>query len=306
MNTLLCIPTYNGLEYAYKVIESIKTQTVKCNNYIIIDSSSVDNTDNIYLANNFIIHRISQASFNHGRTRQLALSLFPDADIIIYMTQDAVLASQDSIENLLCPFEDEKIGAVCGRQLPRQDDSPIAVHARMFNYPSNSSVRSYDEIKNIGIKAAFLSNSFAAYRRVSLMDVGGFPPDVIFGEDTYVAAKMLESGWKIAYSANATCYHSHDYGMWQEFERYFDIGVFHSREKWFIDILGKPEGEGRRFVVSEINFLMEKSPALIPSALLRTALKYSGYKLGQHECRLPIKLKKMLSMNKGYWKKKQC
>ncbi len=186
---------------------------------------------------------ISRSSFNHGRTRQLAADLCPEADIIIYMTQDAILASPDSVKNILTGFNDEKVGAVCGRQLPYPDASPIAAHARLFNYPAVSSVKSKDDIKRIGIKAAFLSNSFAAYRRTALMDVGGFPSNIIFGEDTYVAARMLLAGWKVAYAAEATCYHSHNYRIVEEFRRYFDIGIFHSQEKWFISLLGKAEGE---------------------------------------------------------------
>ncbi len=35
------------------------------------------------------------------------------------------------------------------------------------------------------------------------MAVGGFPCDVIFGEDTVTAAKFLLAGWKIVYAAKA-------------------------------------------------------------------------------------------------------
>ncbi len=34
----------------------------------------------------------------------------------------------------------------------------------------------------------------------------------------YVAAKMLISGWKIAYNANSQVFHSHNYSIWQEFK----------------------------------------------------------------------------------------
>jgi len=90
------------------------------------------------IALGYRVHRIPQSEFNYGATRQLALTLCPDADIFIYMTQDAILASPDSIANLLHPFADEKVGAVCGRQLPHADASPLAFHARTFNYASVS------------------------------------------------------------------------------------------------------------------------------------------------------------------------
>jgi len=302
MNIALLIPTYNASDIFKDCLNSIIQQNVSLQSLLIIDSGSSDKT--CWLAENdgFIVHEILTSEFNHGATRQLALTFCPDADIFIYMTQDAILASPDALKNILFSFEDEEVGAVCGRQLPHFDASPIAVHARLFNYPAVSSVKDAADIPRIGIKAAFLSNSFAAYRRTALEDVGGFPSDVIFGEDTYVAAKMLKAGWKIAYAADATCYHSHNYSMKEEFERYFDIGVFHSRERWFIESLGKAEGEGKRFVLSEQKYLLKHATWLIPSAILRTGLKLIGYKLGQREAMLPLWLKKKLSMNKGFWK----
>lgn len=301
-NTLLTIPTFNAGAGFAQVIASIQSQCVEVSRFVVIDSASEDTTQTIANTSGAHVLVISRASFNHGATRQLALTLCPDADIIIYMTQDAILASPDAIKNLLQPFEDEKVGAVCGRQLPHSDASPIAAHARLFNYPAISSVKDEANIPRTGVKTAFISNSFAAYRRKALEDVGGFPSDVIFGEDTYVAAKMLKAGWKIAYAADATCYHSHNYSMKEEFERYFDIGVFHSRERWFIESLGKAEGEGKKFVLSEQKYILKHAPWLIPSALLRTGLKLIGYKLGQREANMPLWLKKKLSMNKGYWK----
>jgi rhamnosyltransferase len=89
--------------------------------------------------------------------------------------------------------------------------------------------------------------------------------------------------------------------MIEELRRYFDIGVYHSREKWFIASLGKPEGEGTKFVFSEIRYLLQHAPLLIPSAIIRTGLKLFGYKLGQREQGMPAWLKRNLSMNKGFW-----
>lgn len=298
----LVVPSLNaGPSFNY-FVAAINRLTLGTTFKILIDSGSTDSTIQMAINSDFTVHIIPPDEFNHGATRQLALSICPEAEIIIYMTQDAILSTPDSIKNLLAPFwEDERVGAVCGRQLPHADASPIAAHARLFNYPAVSSTKTKEDIPRFGIKAAFISNSFAAYRRTALLEVGGFPSDVIFGEDTYVATKMLQTGWKIAYAADATCYHSHNYSIKEELERYFDIGAFHSRENWFIESLGKPEGEGKRFVLSELRYLLEISPQHIPSACIRTLLKFIGYKLGQREKVLPLWLKRVLSMNKRYW-----
>lgn len=303
MNYIVAIVTYNGGALLSKCFDSISANAVAPDSILVIDSDSSDGSFENALSRGYKVKKIRKKDFDHGATRQLALTLCPAAEVIIYMTQDAILAAPDSVKNILDGFKDEKVGAICGRQLPYPDASCIAAHARLFNYQTVSSVKSKDDINRIGIKAAFLSNSFAAYRRKALMDVGGFPSNIIFGEDTYVAARMLLAGWKVAYTADATCYHSHDYTIMEEFRRYFDIGVFHSQEKWFIDLLGKAEDEGTKFVLSEQKYLLKKAPWLIPSAILRTVVKLMGYRLGQLEYQLPRQMVKKCSMNKGYWVK---
>ncbi|MEW5995275.1 MAG: rhamnosyltransferase, partial [Candidatus Zixiibacteriota bacterium] len=79
--------------------------------------------------------------------------------------------------------------------------------------------------------------------------------------------------------------------------------VFHARDRWIREYFGQAEGEGLRFVKSEINYLRKHDIRRIPSAILRTGLKLTGYKLGNSEQRLPNWLKRRLSMNRQYWQK---
>ena len=297
----LCVPTLNAGESWAGWLAAWSAQLVRPHT-LAIDSSSNDATPALAVAAGLQLHAIPRASFNHGGTRQLAVGMLAEAEFLIFLTQDAILATPHSIANLLAAFDDPEVGAVCGRQLPHPDAGPIGAHARCFNYPDAGSVKSVTDIPALGIKTAFLSNSFAAYRRSALLSAGGFPEDVIFGEDMYVAARMILSGWKVAYRADAAVHHSHDYGMRQEFQRYFDIGVMHVREPWLLEKLGKPEGEGWRFVRSETAYLWKHAPHLIPSAWFRTLLKLAGYRLGKAESHLPLRLKRRIGMLHGYWK----
>ena len=95
--------------------------------------------------------------------------------------------------------------------------------------------------------------------------------------------------------------HSHDYSILQDFRRYFDTGVFHSMEPWLLDNFGGPSGEGGRFVRSELAYLKKRQPSLIPSSLIRTAVKFLGYKLGQSYRALPRSVTLAFSMHKGFW-----
>lgn len=298
----IVIPTFNGGERLKLLLESIKWQTCQTNAILVIDSGSKDNTQ-IYVKHlGFQRLSIKNENFNHGGTRQLGLEFFRWSEIIIFLTQDAILDDSNSLTHIIGCFDEPQVGAAYGRQFPHQNARPIEAHARLFNYPERSLIKSVEDIPQLGLKTAFISNSFAAYRRSALMEVGGFPKDVIFGEDTYVAAKMILSNWKIAYCAEAAVYHSHHYRYIEEFRRYFDIGVFHAREKWIRQNFGEAEGEGTRFVFAEIKYLWENCFWLIPSAIIRSFLKLFAYKLGNHEKKIPKNIKIFLSMNRRFWK----
>lgn len=301
MKTALCIPTLNAGPFASRLLDSIQRQHIQPDQIIIVDSGSSDGSIEQFRDAGLRVEAIPGEQFDHGATRQFAADLAGDVDVVIFLTQDAILAGKQDFSNLLACFRAAKVGAAYGRQLPRQNAGEIEAHARLYNYPRTGRVKSASDIPLSGIKTAFISNSFAAYRRSALIDAGGFPPGVILGEDTCVAGRMLLQGWKIAYCAEAQVFHSHNYTIGQEFRRYFDIGVLHGRESWLRREFGQAGGEGGRFVKSELHYLLQRRPDLIPSALVRNGFKLMGYKLGTWEKFLPLFLKRRLSMHRKYW-----
>jgi rhamnosyltransferase len=301
--TAVIIPTLNGGGKIKHLFASINDQSYQPHKKLLIDSESTDRIIEEAKEYGFEIMGIKRSDFNHGATRQMGVNLVPDADIVLFLTQDAILGDPKSLDNLLHSFSDPEVGAAYGRQLPHQNARLLETHARLFNYPPASRIKSLADASNLGIKTPFISNSFAAYRRSALMSVGGFPNNTILGEDTYVAAKMLLNGWKIKYCAEAPVYHSHNYNCLEEFRRYFDIGVFHSREPWIRKSFGQAEGEGTRFLKSEVSYLSKKDFLQIPSAIFRTFVKLLGYKMGMQERKIPTWIKIKLSMHQRYWMK---
>jgi rhamnosyltransferase len=298
--TLLVCPTYNPGKDFREWVAAYQRQICKPNKVVIIDSSSDDGFIDQLPDEGFDIRTISKSKFNHGGTRQIAVNLNQDYSYVVYLTQDAILASENALEAILRYFEDEEVAAVCGRQIPRKEAGPIGAHLRLFNYGTESRVTQFKE--NMGLKSILLSNSFSAYRIKALQKIGGFPNNVIFGEDMYVSAKLLKAGYRVAYAADACVYHSHDYSLLQELRRYFDMGVFHAREPWIRQEFGGAEKEGVSFVVSEVKYLGRHAFWKIPEGLLRTVFKYVGFRLGLAGRYIPLNIKRKISMNPGYFK----
>ncbi len=303
MTVSLILPTLNAGEPLSRLLDMINSQTYLLNEIIIIDSSSKDDTVDIAreYTENIII--IPQSEFDHGGTRTIAAKA-ATGEILVFLTQDALPYDNKTIENILKPFDDPEVGAVYGRQIPYTETSPFGKHLREFNYPKTSHARSLKDKDQFGIKTAFLSNSFAAYRCDALEKIGWFRDGMIFGEDMYAGAKFLQEGYKIAYQTDAKVYHSHSYTVLQEFKRYFDMGVFHANEAWLLKDFGKPEGEGKRFVFSEWTYLVKEKKYLdLFQAIFRNSIKLFGYKLGKIYQYLPQRLCMALSMNKQWWGK---
>jgi rhamnosyltransferase len=216
------------------------------------------------------------------------------------MTQDAYLTSPDMLEKLIQPLVENQAAVSYGRQLPHQNAGFFGSFARAFNYPENGHIRSLKDVDHYGVYTFFCSNSCAAYLNSALDDVGGFP-HVLFGEDTAVVAKLLHQNHSIAYVAEATVFHSHDYSLREEFSRHFDIGLARHSYQDLIKAGGKDSRRGAAYVKTLLKTLVKENPFQIPYAILQIAAKYCGYRLGQSCLNAPKWVKKSLSSQRYYW-----
>jgi rhamnosyltransferase len=329
------VPTYNpGLEAWAKWVQALQLQNCKPMQVVVVDSGSTDGSLDLSLQAGFTLLHTKAQDFNHGATRQWALnqgffksesssaqsptnsatpSTSPSAstppDFIVFLTQDAILANSNALEELLQAFQDPQVAAAYGRQLPKPEAHWLEAHTRSFNYPNASRTVQLQDKASLGIKACFLSNSFAAYRLQALMAQGGFPAHLPLGEDTFTAAKLLLSGQSLRYQATAEVYHSHNYNGLQDFQRMFDTGVFHAQNPWLLQNFGKAEGEGAKLVKSQWAYLKAQAgqphhPNFlqgIVQLLIANAMKLMGYKLGRAHHSLPKALVKKFAMNKVFW-----
>jgi rhamnosyltransferase len=297
------IPTLNGEGTLEQFFVALKRQHLQASEVLVVDSSSTDRSVEIAQDYGAEVLSIARSEYDHGGTRT-RMARQAKGEILVFFTQDAIPASRNALQLLVAPLQDRTVACSYGRQLPNVNASPVAAHLRLFNYPPESSQREYGDRSRYGLKTIFISNSFAAYRKDRLEEVGCFKNGLIFGEDTCTLGRILAAGHKVVYVGKAAVYHSHNYSMGAELRRSFDIGVLHSREKWLLDTYGQAEGVGAQYVRSAVLALLGgKHYLLIPDCLLRSAVKLIGYKLGRSYKILPTTWLPALSMNRLWWER---
>lgn len=248
MTLSVIIPTLNAGKELTKLIDMIDVQSVRPDEIIVVDSASEDETVDICRKNDSIrLIQIDRKDFDHGRTRDMALKE-SIGDIVIFLTQDAIPADSYLIQNLIKPILiDDTIALSTGRQLPKSDASYMERFVRDYNYPEKSRVRSKEDIEELGIKTFFCSDVCCAYNRKVYYELGGFDYPIKTNEDMFFAAKVINAGYRISYTANAMVYHSHNLTLKEQYKRNFIQGYEIEKRKELLAV-GSVQGEGMKLV----------------------------------------------------------
>lgn len=296
------IPSYRPDEKLKHLVAMLQKQTYPIDHILIINTEeSLWNPELIENPDRVEVFHIQKSEFDHAATRRLGES-FSNADILVYMTQDAVPANNALIYYLLKAFQNPEVKAAYARQLPDKDSRIIESYTREFNYPAMGRIKSEKDMEELGIKTFFCSNVCAAYAHQTYKELGGFPKKAIFNEDMIYAGHLVQAGYSIAYVAEAEVVHSHNYSFVQQFHRNFDLAVSQADHP---DVFGgvKSEKEGIKLVLQTASYLSsQKQKRWIPKLILDSGSKFLGYRLGKMYRRLPKGLVRAFSMNKGYWK----
>ena len=287
------IPTYKPDDKFGRLVEMLEKQTVPVNKIIVI------NTEEKYMeafciGSRFLadhkklsIHHISGKEFDHGKSRNFGAKK-SEADIFIFMTQDAVPANEYLLEKLIAPLNDETVACSYARQLPAEDATMTEQLTRAYNYPAVGRIKSKEDLKELGIKTFFCSNVCCAYNAKVFKELQGFINHAIFNEDMIYAAKVIDNGYKIAYAADAEVIHSHNYSAGQQFHRNFDLGVSQADHP---EIFGNisSESEGIKMVKETIAKLKNAGCTKeIPGYIVTSGFKFIGYRLGKMYKKLPM------------------
>ena len=219
---------------------------------------------------------VPRHAFNHGATREAARRRL-GTDIVVMLTPDAHATDAGFLGRLVAPIVDGRASVAYGRQVPRPGADFVEAFGRAFSYPEADERRGLVTRHRHGAYNHFCSNACCAWRQSALDAIGGFSTALV-SEETIAAARLIERGRTLAYVASAVVVHSHPTSLIGGFRRQFDVGLTRSV---FEDVLLAHEADERRGRAYLKRLVREAPAAKLPYALIDTAVRYAGYRLGR-------------------------
>lgn len=228
------------------------------------------------------IEEVAKEDYGHGKTRQLVAER-SDADYILFLTQDATPVNRDLTKTMLARFACcRRAAVVYARQKPYKSATTVERYSRGFNYPASDRTQTEKDLKTIGIKAIFSSDSCAMYKRSVLMKLGGFDVTAQFNEDMLYAYKAVINSYSVEYCASSIVFHSHSFNLKEQFDRNREMG---KNQRSHPEIFGsiRSESEGVRYVLNGIRYFASKGDVFsIGELILTSAVRYAGYFAGRY------------------------
>lgn len=275
------IPTLNAAGTLRRQLEAVLGQSQPPEGVIVVDSASEDGTAKLAASVPGVrVLSVKRSDFDHGGTRDMAIRA-SETPFFALLTQDALPADAGWAAALLAPFEDGRVAAVCGRQVAWPEARAYERAVRAFRYGDRSASWGAADLSGLGVRGYLLSDVCAAYRREAYDGVGGFEHPIMTNEDMLMAADLLKAGYRLAYSAEARVWHSHDHTLRQEYERNRLIGAFLARYRDRFGSAGET-GEGLRLVRQvSLSLARQGKPLELARFWLNCAARLLGNRAGR-------------------------
>jgi rhamnosyltransferase len=223
------IPTFNAGPGFEELLRKIDAQEGDFELEVVaVDSGSTDGTAELAARYGADLHRVPQADFDHGATRDLGISL-SSGEYVALTVQDAVPLDERwlsaMVENLKL---DPRVAAVYGRHVPRPD-AGVLTRALVGNLAVAGLERREQEIQD---PARYLSLPPAQRRRLAAFDnvssclrrqVWEELPfgEADFAEDLRWGKRVVEAGYTIVYEPRSVVVHSHERGPLYDLRRHY-------------------------------------------------------------------------------------
>jgi glycosyltransferase involved in cell wall biosynthesis len=205
----IILRTKNEEKWLKACINSIRSQTWKNYELVLVDNGSIDATVEVARALNVDkIEFISQ--YKPGAALNVGISA-SDGDICVFISAHCVAADRYWLEQLVSPIVCGEVLAVYGRQIPTSRTNPDNSRDLLMTFGGESFEQSLD------IK---FHNANSAIDK-SILDANPFDNNISNVEDWIWSEKLLSLGFKIKYQSTARVFHHHGINQHDDYKESF-------------------------------------------------------------------------------------
>ena len=207
----IVIRCYNEAQHIGRLLNGILQQNLENIEIIVVDSGSTDETVSIASQYPIKLVRIKPSDFSFGYALNVGCR-YASGELVVIVSAHVFPIYRDWLENLIAPFEEEKIALTYGKQ--RGDNSTRYSERQIFStwFPDIGNTMAHQN-------HPFCNNANAAIRR-SLWTQLPYNETLTGLEDLEWAKRAIALDYKIAYVAEAEIVHVHRESAQKIFNRY--------------------------------------------------------------------------------------
>lgn len=218
MRISVVIRALNEEEHIGRLLTGLSRQSRQPDEIILVDSGSQDATVEIATRFGAEVVRISPQKFSFGRSLNLGCEA-ASGDVIVIPSAHVYPVHDQWLSKLVGPLEDEKVALAYGRQVGDRV-TKYAEHRVLAQWFPNESDPDQHH--------PFCNNANAAVRRAVWEELR-YDERLTGLEDVDFAQRLLDSGWRMAYVAEAVIVHVHEETWRQILNRYRREAIAHRR-----------------------------------------------------------------------------
>jgi cellulose synthase/poly-beta-1,6-N-acetylglucosamine synthase-like glycosyltransferase len=200
----IIIPGKNEGKHIFKLVTSLREQSYKNVEIIVVDDGSDDDTPVIGrdMEKNGFIDKFIRNEFRGGKASAANLALrFSTGKFIIHLDADCSY-DFNAIEHILIPFYlDSKVGGVGGNVMVRNYKKSLATTLQAIEYYDTISIGRV-VASQLGIYR-IISGAFGAFRADAMSQIQGW--DIGPGLDGDITVKIRKIGYKVKFANDAVC-----------------------------------------------------------------------------------------------------
>ncbi|MBU0573435.1 MAG: glycosyltransferase [Candidatus Margulisbacteria bacterium] len=205
----IIIRTKNEEKHLPRLLESLKGQNYQDFEIIVVDSGSTDKTLEIASKYQVKIVKIKPEEFTFGRSLNVGCSA-AQGEYLVFLSAHTYPVNGEWLQNIVKPFEDQKIAMVYGRQVA----DPLTKLSEERDLHANFSDKS-----RILVEEPIGNNANSAVRR-DLWEMNKFD-EILPGLEDIAWAKWAQSrNYYVYYKADAVMAHVHEESYSQIYNRF--------------------------------------------------------------------------------------